>query len=333
MPVTQRNNSWQASIQHQGRRIRRSFRCEAEALQWIREAEAKSVLGVDPGLDLRAGRGTLDDALRYTVEDVWRHAKAAEGLEANGRDVVRILGGNRPLDSIDGNAIRALVSSLEERGCGSSTINRKLAALSKMLRHAHRVGILGRVPHIERLPERQGRVRFLTKQEEDEVVAQFRFLGRPHYADLVVFLIDTGMRVGEALRLRWEDFTETSDGRIATIWESKGGRSRSVPLTKRVCEVLDGIDRDRCPEGPFRRIQQSPFNREWAVVRGRMGLDQDRQFVPHALRHTCASRLVQKGVEILIVKELLGHKTLSVTLRYAHLSPRNLSDAVRRLEA
>ena len=54
--------------------------------------------------------------------------------------------------------------------------------------------------------------------------------------------------------------------------------------------------------------------------------------MPHALRHTCASRLIQRGVGVALVQSVLGHKTLSMTMRYAHLAPTNLTDAMKVLE-
>ena len=63
-----------------------------------------------------------------------------------------------------------------------------------------------------------------------------------------------------------------------------------------------------------------------------MSLMDDSHFVPHICRHTFASRLVQRGVGITVVQQLCGHKTLEITLRYAHLAPSNLDEAIKKLE-
>lgn len=70
----------------------------------------------------------------------------------------------------------------------------------------------------------------------------------------------------------------------------------------------------------------------WNRLRSQMKLNTDKQFVVYALRHTCASRLIQKGVSLRVVGDWLGHKSLTVTMRYAHLSPTNLTDAAKVLE-
>lgn len=70
----------------------------------------------------------------------------------------------------------------------------------------------------------------------------------------------------------------------------------------------------------------------WDQARSAMGFAHDKGFVPHALRHTCASRLIQRGVPLKVVQEWLGHKTITVTMRYAHLAPANLMAAVEALE-
>lgn len=70
----------------------------------------------------------------------------------------------------------------------------------------------------------------------------------------------------------------------------------------------------------------------WQRARFMMCLDEHPLFVPHILRHTCACRLVQRGVGIEVVRDWLGHKSLTMTLRYARLTPKNLMDAVSVLE-
>ena len=332
MPVTKRGSGFQAALSVQGRRIRKLFRSAAEAHAWLEESEAKVVLGLDPSARGSGVGGTLQEALDATITDVWQHRKAEECLVRNGNQVVEILGGSRPVSSVGAAEIRAVISTLQKTGKSNGTINRKLAALSKILKHAAEIGMMQSAPIVRKLPERQGRIRYLTPEEEAEFVAQLKHLGRPRMADLVVFLADTGCRVGEAVRLRWEDISEAWGRKVATIWESKGGSSRSIPLTKRVGQLLDALSLHDPGDGPFTAVNQDSFNREWALVRERLGKSGDHQLVPHALRHTCASRLVQRGVEILTVKELLGHKTLAMTLRYAHLAPKTLTGAIKALD-
>ena len=73
-------------------------------------------------------------------------------------------------------------------------------------------------------------------------------------------------------------------------------------------------------------------DKAWAWVRKEMGLKDDKDFILHALRHTCASRLVNAGIDLYVVKEWLGHSSIQVTERYAHLAPQKLADAVNALE-
>ncbi len=230
-------------------------------------------------------------------------------------------------DQIDSNMISALCIAYRKKGNKNSTINRKLACLGKLLRKHHRCGLLDRLPDIPKFPENNARVRFLSREEEGHVFAAMDRVDA-RYGALCRFLVDTGARVGEAIGLRWTDI----DVDVVTFWETKTNTPRSVPLTKRAMQVLEeqrGVE----PTGPFRSIRYCNFRNAWVKAKGHAGLSDDRQVVPHVLRHTCASRLVQGGVDIRRIQEFLGHKTLAMTLRYAHLAPKHLTVCAETLDS
>ena len=115
-----------------------------------------------------------------------------------------------------------------------------------------------------------------------------------------------------------------------TFWLTKNGRSRSVPLTERAALALQASDRTR--RGPFTSIVQAKFRAAWNEAKHEVGLGAEPDVVPHILRHTCASRLVQGGIDIRRVQTWLGHQTLQMTMRYAHLASGDLDICVPILE-
>ena len=182
-----------------------------------------------------------------------------------------------------------------------------------------------RVPHIVWQEESKARLRFMTPEEEQTMI---RLLGKSPYLSLFLFLLDTGVRLGEALSFK-KDAVQKLDGKHFIILyadETKNGTTRSVPLTKRCVAIVNKI-------GDFSHLDYSMTERVWQKLRKQMSLANDKQFVIHCLRHTCASRLAQSGkVELHFIKEWLGHKSYNMTLRYAHLMPKNLLKAVNILE-
>lgn len=218
-----------------------------------------------------------------------------------------------------------LIGTLRERGNSNATINRKMAALSKLLRKACKMGDIYSLPEFRRQKERSGRIRFLEIDEEERLFAEIR-LRSEHYWQLAVFLVDTGARLGEATGLHWNDI---HDG-TATFWLTKSGRSRTVPLTLRVRQILSSMEREK--SGPFGKIKQYQFRAVWHEAKGAIGLATDSELVPHCLRHTCASRLVRGGVDIRRVQMWLGHQTLQMTMRYSHLATHDLDVCVPILE-
>ena len=218
-----------------------------------------------------------------------------------------------------------VVSTLRGRGNSNATINRKMAALGKLLRKACKMGTIHSLPEFRRQKERAGRIRFLEIDEEDRLFAAIAKRSM-EYHRLSVFLVDTGARVGEATRLLWND---VHDGRV-TFWFTKSGLSRSVPLTTRALAAIS-VKKPK-QTGPFTAIEYHKYRAVWNEAKLEAGLSSDTDVVPHVLRHTCASRLVRGGVDIRRVQMWLGHQTLQMTMRYAHLATHDLDMCVPILE-
>lgn len=153
---------------------------------------------------------------------------------------------------------------------------------------------------------------------------------------MVQVSLNTGIRRGELFRLRWSDIRWDSSNSVLTVRGSisKNGRSRAIPLNQQAVAVLRGWANGRADQDGliFPGKNGKPFNTlktAWnrIVEEARLA-----DFRWHDLRHTFASRLVMKGVDLNTVRDLLGHKDIKMTLRYAHLSPAGKAEAVARLD-
>lgn len=244
-------------------------------------------------------------------------------------EIDEILLGER-FSAFDQETLDGLIGTLRQRGNSNATINRKMAALSKLLRKAYKMGDIHSLPEFRRQKERSGRIRFLEREEEARLFAAIRSRSEDAWR-LSVFLVDTGCRLGEALGLIWNDIHEHR----VSFWITKSGRSRTIPLTDRAREVAKPPleAQGRRPKGPFAMLSQPQFRAIWNEAKAEVGLGADDQVVPHILRHTCASRLVQGGIDIRRVQMWLGHQTLQMTMRYAHLATHDLDGCVIVLEA
>jgi len=147
---------------------------------------------------------------------------------------------------------------------------------------------------------------------------------------MIIVAINTGMRRGEILSLKWDrvDFQRE----IITVVRSKNDGVRYIPMNKRLTKELKAVKINAAGEYVFSKESGEPFkdikNGFWGALK-RSGIEKCRF---HDLRHTFASHLVMKGTDITTVKELLGHKTISMTMRYAHLSKEHKQQAVDSLE-
>lgn len=270
---------------------------------------------------------TLGELAEKAWEKFYAHTSSPAPHRSHLNKVLEAFGRDQKVHRLTAGMIEDRADAWVAGGASEKTVNRRLAVLSRMLTWAHQREWIAKVPYIQKYREKPGRLRWQTPAEEAEMIRLLRELGKDDLADLVACLADTGCRRSELLGLEWDD---VDDGWIR-LWETKGGSSRSIPLTQRAREILEAR-RELGAVGPFAGITARHLEDGWNRVRKAMGLEKDKGFTPHCLRHGCASRLVQAGVPILTVKELLGHSKLETTLIYAHLAPRNLKEAVRLLE-
>jgi integrase len=175
--------------------------------------------------------------------------------------------------------------------------------------------------------EAEGRLRWLTPEEAARLLDACPKSRNEHLTDLVEFALFTGMRRGEVLGLTWE-CVDRARG-VVLLDVTKNGRRREVPLNVRADAVLAR----RGPKSSglvFGTRRWDHFRTAWenAVERAKLA-----DFHFHDLRHTFASWAVQRGATLQEVKDLLGHSSLAMVMRYAHLSPEHLRTAVARLDA
>jgi len=296
------------------------------------EAHDQAVMGEVPLM-------TLSEALaRY--HDTVIHPKGNVASAKRDKYVMdsfeKAFGPDTLLPTITAPVIDAYKGRLLEAKKAPATVNRHLAMLKAVLRRAYNEwGTLAKVPKIILLPLNNQRYRWLTEDEE----ARLLEVCPSHLKDVVIFLIDTGSRKGEALGLKWGDVDLTRRPGYVKFMQTKSGKPRGVPLTGRVREMLERL-RAAKPEGQEHVFLYRPSNNPaeakpvrhlfgvWKTATKNVGL---KDVHIHDLRHTFASRLVMKGVPLFDVGKLLGHADIRMTMRYAHLAPDKLEYAIEAL--
>lgn len=327
MSVSARGKAFEVYVKQDGRRWRLTAPSQVIGDAMEKEIREALRLGKEPDLDLirkvsTGGKKTLSQAVEVTKIKYWSKTKWGHTASRTADMIVEQLGPSMPIEELDEDDLDALVEFWKSRKNSDSTINRNKAVLSKILKEALKRKWITSKIDMDFAREGEGRFSWLDEEEERKLIQATRHFGLYDYADLWAFLIDTGCRVSEALKLQQKDITSTH----VSFWETKNGRPRTIPLTKRAIEI---VSRKRNLSVPF-GMTYPEARRAWEVTRSHLGKADDLGWVIHMLRHTCASRLVQRGAPLAVVQKWLGHQTITMTLRYAHLAPSDL-DAVAYL--
>ncbi len=242
---------------------------------------------------------------------------------------------NLPLRSFNTVIVEQLQTDLTGRGLKNSSCNKVLNILKHMFTKAVEWDmveseVLKRVRKVKLLQDNSKRLRYLSKEECQTLINSCD----SHLKPIVITALNTGMRKGEILNLKWDN-VDLKHGFIL-LDVTKNGERREIPinrtleaafLDKSIIRRLDVsyVFYDPVTGKPYQDITHS-FK---SACRRAKILD----LHPHDLRHTFASQLVMAGVDITTVKELLGHKDIKMTLRYAHLAPSHKVKALDILDS
>jgi integrase len=278
-----------------------------------------------------------------------RASTVREKRRTLGRGLLRQMGGKR-LDEIGTREIEAFKAMRKSEGVGNKTINEELAVLSKLLDFANEIGDLPMPPpKIRRLKTQPPRFDFYDFDEAERLVEKAKDAPAPWCAMIPVALW-SGLRLSELRALQWDDVdlvaarlhVRRSADDEGELGPPKNYRSRVVDLPRRAVAILrahkhlrgpfvfcreDGsiLQRWHCESKSKKKKDDSPLMKACRKA----GL---RRIGWHGLRHTYASHLVMRGANLMEVKELLGHSSIQMTMRYAHLSPSARKAAVALLD-
>ncbi len=316
-----------------------TLKTEAEYLLGKRRKEAME--GIIPDRNKKA---VLFSAL---IADylVWaEHQKAFDNKKIRTELLLKEFG-DIPLSAFSIKAVEQYQAKRIKLGRKPATVNKELAILKHMLHKATEWGMVSEEAvkgalKVKLLAENNRRLRFLSKEECRKLIEACIHLDREgkdgkklpkvsHLKPMVVTALNTGMRRGEIFGLTW-DRVDLKHG-FLLLDTSKNGERREIPINATLRAqfeelALRNVDGHRFV---FHEKDGQPFGSVKRSFKSACDAAKIKDFHFHDLRHTFASQLVMAGVDITTVKELLGHKDIKMTLRYAHLAP---SHKVKALE-
>lgn len=230
---------------------------------------------------------------------------------------------------------REQIAAIETHGKKktNATLNRYLAALSVVFSYAMcELEWLDTNPisKVSKLPEPRGRVRYLSDTERESLLLAAQESTNPYIYPVILLAITTGARKMEIMGLRWADVNLPAQRAI--LHDTKNGERRCLPLVEPALGELRKLHEIRGKSEylfPSRDGQQ-PFDikRAWDAVINTANIT---DFHFHDLRHTCASYLAMNGATMGEIAAVLGHKTLQMTKRYAHLSDEHSQSVVEKM--
>jgi len=311
-----------------------TFSKRSEARKWAQMTEG-AVLEGRYLKTAEAKRHTLADLIDRYIRDVLPLKKPStaysQGLQLQWW---RRQLGHCLLSDVTHTRIVAHRDQLTQGHRSNATANRYLTALSHALTVAVRDwGWLDDSPmrKVTKLKEPRGRVRFLSTEERERLLAACQVSKNTSLYTIVVLALATGGRQQELLTLRWPD-VDFKRGTL-TFHETKNGDRRTIPLTGYALDLLKqhahvrDLETDRVFPA-YTNIKRCRIRDAWNNAVRRAGIT---DFHFHDLRHSFASYLAMNGASLLEIAEVLGHKTLAMVKRYAHLSEAHTRGVVERM--
>ena len=347
MAVYKRGDVWWYHFMFRGERIQESTKQGNKRVAEQMEAAKKTQLAKgELGLQDRKPVPTLKDfstRFREAIEvQCAEKSRTVDFYKAKLRTLLadKALASTK-LDRIDEGVIeayvqrRSKVQSRRKKPLSAGSINRELATLRRLLRLAHEWKEISRVPRVRLLRGEKQRDFTLSHQQERLYLDT---APRP-LKDIAAVLLDTGLRLGEALSLEWPQVNllpaEGAKYGYLTVLsgKAKSRKSRNVPLSERVVEVFKRWS-PKTTGFVFLRDDGQPFpdshlDQQHARLRTLLKLPAD--FVLHSLRHTFGTRLGEAGADAFTIMRLMGHSTVTVSQRYVHPSPEAVELAFGRL--
>jgi len=310
----------------QGRRLYHYIKAAIARGEWPPKPEPKAVMFDELLEDYRDAKGLDGKSVMASAIGYWRLIQRFGGKRADEIATVDMDKWRRELEDT----------------MAPASVNLHLCLLRAILRNGLRSKKLpaGALPEIDAVKTNNQRVRYLTEDEENRLVAALPAWLR----SLVIVAIHTGMRRGELLKMLWDDV----DFVQSVIWVrvSKSGEGRRISMNATVDQALSILRDDRrkrlsqkvvAQNAGVRYVFTAPpggfmwnLARVWYRAVKEAGLN-NLHF--HDLRHTFASRLAMRHVDLNTIRVLLGHKSLAMTYRYAHFDPQYLAAAVATLDA
>jgi len=245
--------------------------------------------------------------------------------------------GNTPLKTISPFDLERIKKTMSDGEQSPRSIRYALAVIRQVFNFARHYDLYkGEVPTSKvKIPQSDNRrLRFLT-HEEAELLLDTLKIKSTHTYEMALMSLYCGMRAGEIFSLTWGD-VDFERGMLS-LRDTKSGRNRVAFMTQNVKDMLSAKEKGKNDDLVFpgrggikiTSISNS-FDRTVKILGFNEGITDIRQRVVfHTLRHTYASRLVERGVDLYTVKTLLGHSTLALTERYSHLGNGTLQNAVK----
>ncbi|WED27188.1 tyrosine-type recombinase/integrase [Vibrio sp. DW001] len=204
----------------------------------------------------------------------------------------------------------------------TTTANREHAYLRAMFNELKRLGVVdydNPVSNIRQFKEREGELRFLSHEEIGKLLDTCDLSTNKSLIYVVKICLATGARWSEAESLK---ASQIANGKI-TYLNTKSGKNRSIPINDSLFNELKALDRS----GDERLFLSSLSAFRKAVQKAKISLPRGQ--MSHVLRHTFASHFVMGGGNIVVLKDILGHSEITTTMRYSHLAPSHLTDAIK----
>jgi len=310
-------------------------RAEAERL----ELQILADIATTEPTSEKLGSITLKEAADLAYELNWKHKKDGLRLHRRAELLYEYFGADRPMYTLTSMQMAEYQEHIvNELGLTNATVNRRISPMSVMWKVAatqDRVR-MSDMPTVLARTEPEGRLRWLFPDEEQQLGEFFDQAGKRELTDWLKFSIDTGLRTSEVEQVRpvhiSRDYeltisaTYDEDGKLD--WFTKNAKSRTLPLTSRAREI---VDRRSTKLRLFDDVTYSNLT-YWFRKANRILFDGDTSVTPYVTRHTCASRLVQGGMDLAKIKKWMGHSSIKVTERYAKMSSKDILHGVDVLE-